>query len=194
MGVALLLGWFRTAGRVALKDPKDASPSELPATDFGTSDEEYRLLRRKLMRFFEWNRCESPEDLASETIYRAMRRVAEGQTNTARHPHGYFYGFARNLLREEWKRPVAEPMPEGYEGEEKRLADTGLHPIEQRILIREGLARLTPEESDLIVRYFTDGPEKLCARTGLSPNALRIRVHRIRKRLEEFCKSNVETR
>lgn len=156
--------------------------------DAGNIDEQYRLLLRKLTRFFEWNRCESPEDLANETICRALRRVSEGQTNTAENPHSYFYGFARNLLREEWKRPVSEPIPEDYETAQRYAPLASLHPIEQRILLRESLRRLEPEESDLILRYFTDGPERLCAQLGTTLNAMRIRVHRIKRKLEELCK------
>lgn len=178
-----------------MSDPPDRLVLALLAGESAGAEEQFRQLRAKLLRFFEWNHCQSPEDLAHETICRALRRFSEGQALTAENPHSYFFGIAKNLLREEWKRPASDPihLPDDFEGEGKPLDSRTLYPVEQRILLGQSLRRLPPEESDLIMRYFTEGPDRLCAQTGVSPNAMRIRVHRIRKKLEQFCRASRES-
>jgi len=152
------------------------------------AEEQFRVLRQKLLCFFEWNRCSSPEDLAHETICRALRRIAEGAEIYADNPQSYFFGVARNLLLEEWKRSASDPlpMPENFEVEVPAEDTGGLSPLERKMLLGEGLRRLPPEESYLILRYFSDGPEPLCTQLNMSHNAMRIRVHRIRKKLEQY--------
>lgn len=172
-----------------MSDPSDRAVLALLGEEPARAEELYRQLRERLLRFFEWNRCASPEDMAHETICRALRRFSEGQVLHAENPHSYFFGVAKNLLREQWKCAAREPLqlPDDFEGKGSPPEPGVLYPVEQRILLGQSLRRLPPEESDLIVRYFSEGSDQLCATTGLSPNAIRIRVHRIRKKLEQYC-------
>lgn len=36
--------------------------------------EKYRGLRLRLVKFFEWNQCSFPEELADEALYRVARK------------------------------------------------------------------------------------------------------------------------
>ena len=60
----------------------------------------YGELRSQLVRFFEWQRHSDPEDAAQETLARGFRRVAAGVDTSAAGVHGYFFGIARNLVKE----------------------------------------------------------------------------------------------
>ena len=60
----------------------------------------YEIIRRKLMKYFECRRCCSPEDLADETINRVARKILEGKEIWTSDPANYFYGVARNVLKE----------------------------------------------------------------------------------------------
>ena len=60
----------------------------------------YEIIRRKLMKYFECRGCCSPEDLADETINRVARRIYEGKEIWTSEPANYFYGVARNVLKE----------------------------------------------------------------------------------------------
>jgi len=52
--------------------------------------------------------------------------------------------------------------------------------------LNECLLHLAPAEREIIVGYFLDDPEAVGKRLGITLNALRIRVHRIRKKLEMY--------
>jgi DNA-directed RNA polymerase specialized sigma24 family protein len=79
----------------------------------------YEMLRRKLMRFFEWRNCRPPEELADETLDRVCRKLGEGLQIRVPDPCHYVYGVARNVAREATVRaartPHATALPEHAE-------------------------------------------------------------------------------
>lgn len=153
-------------------------------SETGMTETEFKGLDGKLRRFFEWNRCESPEDLAQDAILRGLKRLSEGQTNYAENPHSYFLGIARNILREERKKPRPESaLDENYTGGPSQFSS-----VQWRILLRECLDQLDPRDRDLIVRYILEGSERAANRSGLTQNALRIRVSRIRGKIATYLR------
>jgi Sigma-70 region 2 len=81
------------------------------------AEEKCRLLWEKVQFFFRRNHASSPEDLTQEVFARANMRLAEGQAIYADRPESYFYGIARNILREDWKRARTQvvTLPDGFE-------------------------------------------------------------------------------
>jgi DNA-directed RNA polymerase specialized sigma24 family protein len=160
------------------------TPQTIAITDseYTMTDAEYRTLLAKLRRFFEWHRCESPEDLAQETIYRGIRRLSEGAVIYSESESAFFLGFARNIVREERKRRKDEPPPEFEPAD--RLDH--VKQSEGQILLEQCLRLLKPNDRALLVGYILDGPEKTATSAGLTPNALRIRISRIRKSISKF--------
>jgi RNA polymerase sigma factor (sigma-70 family) len=155
--------------------------------------EAYERIRRRLVKFFEWRGARFPEDLGDETLDRVMKRLREGERIRAADPLTYCYGVARNVLRESWDREgrapeardpahladPAPPHPEAAEAE-RRLA-----------CLERCLERVPPETRQLVIAYYQDrGVVKierrrsLAARLGIRPNALRLRMHRLRGDLE----------
>ncbi|MBM3739116.1 MAG: hypothetical protein FJW39_25355 [Acidobacteria bacterium] len=55
---------------------------------------------------------------------------------------------------------------------------TGLFPAETRVLVREYLDMLPAADRDLLIRYLEAGSVE-----GISDAKLRLKIHRIRKRL-----------
>ena len=155
----------------------------------GLTDGEFQTLRVKLCRFFEWNRCRSPEDLAQDAILRGLKRMAEGQENYAENPQSYFFGIARNILREERKKPQMEVATE--EDCPDRSDQSGA--LQWRILLRECLEQLDHRDRDLLVSYTLDGAEKAARACGITQNALRIRVSRIRRKIGEFLRGPADS-
>lgn len=153
--------------------------------------ENYETIRRKLIRFFEWRGCASPEDLADETINRAARRMAEGVELRSSDPYGYFCGIAHLLYKEALRRAVREHKAlESGEWSPASLEDDA-EPSDRRLdCLRRCLSRLPPDQRDLVLRYH-QGENKIHNRKMLSEqmrvpmNALRIRVHRIRCKLKD---------
>src|SRR5262249_38711382 len=101
----LLLGGVRAAGRVEVNGQPDSAFERLLAvldSDREKAGERYELLRLRLTRFFEWRRAGAPADLVDRTIERVTRKLAEGEGIREEDPSAYFYGVARNILREHW--------------------------------------------------------------------------------------------
>ncbi len=153
--------------------------------------EQYELIRRKLLRLFAWRGCAFPEELADETINRVARKLEEGTEIKAENPSRYFAGVAHRIYlevvrREQRERKVmaevrAQPPPEPISEEtERRLR-----------CLDSCLVRLGAQDRTLIVEFYRGSEgvrianrKRLAGQLGITVNALRIRAHRLRARLE----------
>jgi DNA-directed RNA polymerase specialized sigma24 family protein len=145
--------------------------------DREAASHKYEALRRKLIDLFAWERSVSPEDLADETLNRLARRVSEGTDipNLDR----YAYGIARLLLQEEARayRTRAAAMRDLH----LVAGDTPDPAMLDRL--RRCLADLPAASRELLERYYAEDREQLARDQGISLNALRNRVLRLRRQL-----------
>jgi len=159
------------------------------APDRERAGELYEIIRHKLVRLFEWRGCASPEDLADVTFNRVARRLEEGVELRAPDPYGYFCGVAHLVYKEVLRKAAREhsalargdwPPPAAEEDE----------PSDARLeCLRRCLAELPPDQRDLVLRYHQGehnirNRQQLAREAGIPMNALRIRVHRVRRKLE----------
>lgn len=175
-------------------DEKDSlSPEEFDAllasldSDREKAGEKYESIRRRLIRLFEWRGCDTSEELADETINRVARRMAEG-VKLQRDPYGYFCGVAHLVYKEVLRRDARQrkayepgnwPPPATEEEQEDRRLEC----------LRRCLAGLPEDQRRLVLLYHQEDDhirsrEELRRELGIEMNALRIRVHRVRKKLE----------
>lgn len=157
--------------------------------------ERYETIRGKLIRLFEWRGCAAPEDLADETINRVARRMAEGVELRSADPYGYFCAVAHLVFKEVLRRASREHR--ALDTNAELLLPTALpvvpdeEPGDRRLdCLRRCLAALQDEQRELVLKYFQgDGNirnrKALSQELGIPMNALRIRVHRVRRRLED---------
>ena len=150
--------------------------------------ERYEIIRRKLVRLFEWRGCEAAEDLTDETFNRVARRMAEGIELRSSDPYGYFCGVAHLVYKEVMRRSSRERRAlEGGAWPPPGCLAEDYEPYLQ--CLRRCLDRLPQEQRDLVLRYH-QGPSHIRNRQALAReldiplNALRIRVHRVRRKLE----------
>jgi DNA-directed RNA polymerase specialized sigma24 family protein len=160
--------------------------------------ERYLALRRRLARFFECRGCTVPEELADETLDRMAKRLLEGQQVHAAAPGAYAHGFAKNVLREWWRTRRPDPPLGGPErfAAPPPAVDTAAARRERSL--EACLTALPEAERHLILKYYQGdeavliGPRReLAERLGIGMNALRIRAHRIRTRLEECVRARL---
>jgi len=172
----------------------------------------YESLRQRLIRFFLWKGCLEAEELADEVFDRVARRLGRGKEIHSTDHTKFLHGVAR-LVYFEYSRKLAK---------KPTLLDTGKHPVvrpEEPSYPKEALLacleHLRPQEKEMILRYYDletavrpeDGAlvlevnaagakgnrRKLLAdRFGLTVNSLRIRVHRIRVRLEQCVRERLK--
>lgn len=150
----------------------------------------YEVLRSKLISYFDWRNCPSPEDQADEAITRVIRKIEAGEE--LRDASTFVFGVARMMLLEISRRMEKERAAH-REYLLASLIETDRVEAQKRIdCLQKCLAELPENSRSLITEYYADdGTEKirrrklLASRLGLQMNALRIRACRVRDQLEE---------
>jgi RNA polymerase sigma factor (sigma-70 family) len=150
---------------------------------------QYEIMRRKLTRFFEWRKVESTDECADETINRVARRMEEGEV--IENLNSYLYGVARMVYLEALKEQELVSIDDAPQ----TLRQKAPEPTESepRILCFDHcLDSLPPESRRLIVDYYQEERrakielrQELADSLQIPLNALRIRAHRIRVKLEQ---------
>ena len=151
---------------------------------------EYNKIRHRLVRFFEWRGADCPEELADETLNRVAKRV--GEDEEIRDVKSYCGGVARMILIEWLRRRERERGAlDQFTPAAPAAAESDLNEARTKCF-NNCLAGLPAENRDLIMEYYQEdksakikGRKGLAERLGIPLNALRIRAHRIRARLEQ---------
>jgi DNA-directed RNA polymerase specialized sigma24 family protein len=147
-------------------------------------------LRARLVQFFDWERCDAPEDLADEVMNRVARRIAEGEA-VANVP-AYLLGVARFIVREARSRQARETRVLAEYARHIGNADEPAALDDRVFECLDGcLAQLPPDRREHLLRYYTGEQsdriaerERLASALGIGPVALRNRMLRMRQRLE----------
>jgi DNA-directed RNA polymerase specialized sigma24 family protein len=158
---------------------------------------EYERLRLTLVKFFDWRGAWAPDECADETLDRLVVRI-EGDTPVD-DVRGYARGIARLVLLERLRQQRLIPIAQDPDLANVR-APSG---ADEREPLRECFERcldlLADEGRTLVLEYYVaegrqkiDNRRRLARSAGISDNALRSRVQRLRDRLErcsERCAS-----
>jgi len=148
----------------------------------------YELIRGRLIMMFRARRCVFAEDLADTTFERVARKLADLSNEFTGDPARYFYGVAKKVYLEYQKEIMAKRKKAGYS-----LPQSDEDEDLERMLkqLDEALNALPKSDRELILTYYTGtGKNKikqrqeLAKQSGLGPNALRIRVFRIRREIK----------
>lgn len=144
----------------------------------------YERCRQTLIRKFERRGCPVAEELADEVFNRVAGRVLEGVI-IREAPLAYISGVARYVLQEylrSFRR--TEPIPDNW--------TPPSHPEDEPDCrldhLNACLKLLDAEQSWLLLKYYEEeqriqARQDLCKKLGIPLNALRIRVHRLRKKV-----------
>ncbi|MGC9198938.1 MAG: RNA polymerase sigma factor [Acidobacteriaceae bacterium] len=154
----------------------------------------YQALRERLTRFFLWNHAATPEELADETLDRLARRLSQPEMEVL-DPLKFAAGIARLLLKEHLRHKDRQEqalaiMAQSSFNSEQRQLESALQ--EERVAILEECLQTIPAPNrTLFERYFSSQGhqqiqhrQRLAQELGISLNALRNRVMRIRAELE----------
>lgn len=151
----------------------------------------YVQLRHDLTKIFMWNRCADPEGLTDEVFDRVARKVHDVRPTFEGDPKLYFYGIARNLIKESPKRVKRQVS---LEDTDLRAPDTSTDDEMARMredCLNSCLQDLDPEKKELILSYYArdkqakiDHRSEMARKLGISVETLRVRVHRLRGTIE----------
>jgi hypothetical protein len=191
MEFALLLGSICGYGRMAIDQSSSGDILSLfDREDPRRAEDEYLRLFRKLVFFFDQGKCESPEDLAGETISRIVKKVAEGKEIRSESRYAYLWSVADYVRREYWKGHTFESLEDHTQIPEKSQPD-----LDKMIYMRECVeGALSGEEKALLRSWYEDGCEATAKRFGIRLENVRLKVHRIRNKVKEFAAAAVGKR
>src|SRR5262249_1688335 len=162
--------------------------------DSDESAEEYIKLQRRLIIFFESQRPFMAEDLADQTLDRVMRILDEGEKKIE-DIRSFTLGVARNILRETWKKPPPEPLPESHSNRPSPVTPNhnsgdnspGLAELRYECCQKCLAENFSDGDRNLLIGYYQhEGRARiehhrvLARELGVSENALRIRACRLR--------------
>jgi len=161
------------------------------------AEQELKKIRQMLLSKFgsRWYLSnEDVEDCIQETLQRVMQNVENRLATAGLRPEAYIHGVANNVLREKIDQGRKRSEREARLPENGQIADENENP-EERILteieraqwlpcLHKCMAKtLSPEERKLLNSYYSRGSHYTKALValfgGTSPNALRVRLHRI---------------
>jgi RNA polymerase sigma factor (sigma-70 family) len=146
----------------------------------------YEDIRHSLIHIFSWQGCFDAEDLADETISRVAKKFPELASSYTGDPALYFYGVAKRMRLEIMRRArpdesavlenIEHPDPPSEPDDSENVYDC----------LHECLSNLIPGDRELVLLYHQEeqpnieSRRTLAQRIGVSPNNLRVKVHRIR--------------
>ena len=153
----------------------------------------YVQLRQDLTKIFTWNRCPDPDGLTDEVFDRIAKKIHEVRKTYVGDPKLYFYGVARNLIKEIPKKIKTQISLQGTEpaSDPRREAEQEAAHMREDCL-RLCLQKLSKEKRELIVAYYArdkqakiDHRIEMAQRLGISVETLRVKAFRIRGTLEQ---------
>jgi DNA-directed RNA polymerase specialized sigma24 family protein len=151
--------------------------------DRDRAGQRYEQIRSGLIKVFLCRGSVDPEELADETINRVAKKAHEIAESYVGDPAPYFYGVAKMVYLEYSRRKLvaSHPPPPDAAGE----ADLRFDCLEQC------MQNLSAKNRELILAYYEhesgakiDHRKELADRMGITVNALWIRVHRVKKDLQ----------
>lgn len=159
------------------------APADLPGA-------RYQQVHRRLVKYFAFKGCDTPEDLADEVMDRVARFLRK--EISVEHPEDQFrvfFGFAKNIYSEYLRaRQQMSALPANLN---QNVSDTGYIEKEHECL-DSCMQRLPEPERNLLVHYYAYPPKakiehrkEIAAHMGLAQNALRIRMCRLRSRVTD---------
>lgn len=155
--------------------------------DRDIAGQKYEEIRHSLILIFQWRGACDAEDLADETITRVINKVPEIAPGYTGAPALYFYAVAKRLALEVSRRQQIkvelenpEKLPELTSEEEKNDREAAYDCLEKCLM------KLSPADRELILLYYQQQQPKiqyrreLARKYNLAPNALRVKIHRVR--------------
>ncbi len=169
----------------------------LLGTDSLEAANAYNRLRSSLVRFFILKGDGEAEEATDETLDRVLQKISD-ETKIA-DLQKYCFGVARFIFLERIKRSKkeTEAVKEFYEND---LLEKNAEENDSFSFLRECFNELPKAERQFLQRYFADIPYseldkqrlEITVEQGISLNSLRLKIFRLRKRLNECLKNKLE--
>jgi RNA polymerase sigma factor (sigma-70 family) len=170
-------------------------------SDRDEAGRKYEAIRLRLIKIFTCRGCWAAEELTDEIINRVAVKVTDPAFAYEGDPALYFYAFAPNLQQEYLRKSrlrAADPSSDDSHMSLAAIQSADDAEPEFECLDR-CLEQLPADSRTLVLGYYQeerhakiDHRKQLAIELGIALNALRIRAHRIRRKLEQCVRDCVE--
>lgn len=154
----------------------------------------YNLFYRRIFRYCQFNLGDSnlSQDLCQETFLRAWKALHSFSWQKGGSFQAFLYKIARNLIIDFSRKKKEFPLKDYQEIQSSEKLDEKTDKEFDKERLNKALLQLKRNERQIIVlRYFEDMTIFEVAKvTGLREGALRVRVHRILKKLKEILEND----
>lgn len=154
----------------------------------------YVQLYHDLIKIFEWNQCSDPEGLTDDVFDRVARKVHDLRKTYEGDPRLFFYGVARNVIKEA-KKPKPHVSLDETDLPAKTTSEAEEAEHMRQECLHSCLQQLSKEKRDLIISYYDKEKQakiehrtELARQHGTSVETLRVRIYRTRGILEQCIK------
>jgi DNA-directed RNA polymerase specialized sigma24 family protein len=158
--------------------------------DRHSASEEYERLRARLVRFFDWQGALDSEQLADISLDRLAMKLHRGEQILDL--RNYLHGIARMVLRE-W-RSQRQRQETLLDRASRGFSEAAPEPDSEELYqaLEQTMAELPLAQRTLMLRYYSAASHaeqvtlrlSMAAEIGISANALRNRMLRLRMELE----------
>ncbi len=163
--------------------------------------QKYEAIRESLIKIFSWRGYEDAEDLADEVVNRVATKTRELADSYVGDPALYFYGVAKKLLLERERREQPQPLnPTMKAPDTATEPDAAEEAARREECLQKCLRELNADDRMLILAYYQkskqakiDYRKTLAQQFGMSTNALRVKVFRIRAHLKKCIKQCLQS-
>ncbi len=173
-------GWQTLQGFLAAESTKSSGTADTSSV--------YEKVRGRLLLFFRWRGCISPEEYTDATFDRVARTLSEGKVVREKDPTKFVLGVARLIFFERSKSEIRQKVAEKHRA---TMYESSTVEEERRLQALEDCMKSLPKaERHLLLRYHRSAGgtriverKALAEKHGISLNTLRIRMHRERQSL-----------
>jgi RNA polymerase sigma-70 factor, ECF subfamily len=150
----------------------------------------YQLYYKKIYRYCKINiySQELAQDLTQETFIKGWRSIKSFTPKNGGTIQAYLFRIARNLMIDHSRKKKEEHIEYIEEIQSKESIEDDFDKKQEQEMIKQALMRLDEVDRQIIIlRYFEEMSfEEVSKVTKVNEGALRVRTHRILKKLKEI--------
>lgn len=162
----------------------------------------YIALRERLEKFFEWRSCENTEELTDVVFDRAVKKIIEGEK--VKNIEAFCVAIAKFVIlenrREVFRNTELDENSKKFQPDRDGNSEEDDKRKRRRFRCLDNcLAEFPDDKRDLLIRYFDTDEEtmiasrkRLAEKIGANLNTLRIRISRLKTKLENCTKKCCE--
>ncbi len=149
---------------------------------------EYFGPRLRAMMLARTRDAELARDLAQDALLALLQALRQGQLRDSERLPAFAHGIARNIVNNYFRTRQREPQRQPLMDDMAMITpeqDRADEDEERLVLVRRGLADLSPSDREILRLTLADGlkPGEIADRLGLTAEVVRARKSRAQKRI-----------